>query len=452
MAGSIAQSASSLKDRALAFLRSSFIATLAAEAGFTWRNTPLALPNLLAWFARQVLGGNLSMPALARLAGSQFTPEAYCTARGRLPITLLRLLLQRLCALGAQPQVLWKGHRLWHLDGTGVSMPDTAPLQKHFGQSGQQKRGCGFPTAHLLCLFDAASGLLQDCMIAPLRTHDLARAPELHAHLGHGDVLIADRAFESFAHLALLLRAGVHAIFPAHQKRKIDFRCKRRRRTRGKASRHASRAVMYDREVVRKCGTRDQIVRWRKPVNRPQWMRPQQFQELPQTIDVREVRRDVVMDDGSAFTITLITTLLDERRYPADELIGVLRARWGVEINLRHLKRTMNMHVLRSKTVAGIERELWMFAIVYNAVRLVMLEAALRQKQPVERISFADALYWVRHGNLDEALPRLSIVPHRPNRVEPRLKKRRNDHYGVLTKPREQMRKASRRQRSRYKI
>lgn len=452
MAKSIVPALPSLKDRAMVFLSSLFIADFAKEAGLTWRNTPLALPNLVAWFARQILDGNLSMPALARLAGSQFTPEAFCTARGKLAISFLRTMLRRLCELGGEPQTLWKGHRLWHIDGTGISMPDTPALQRHFGQSGQQKPGCGFPTAHLLCLFDAATGMLQDCVIAPLRTHDLARANQLHKYMGQGDVLIADRAFESFAHLAMLLRAGVHAIFPAHQKRKIDFRSRRRRRTRGEGPGRCPDRVMYDREVLRECGKRDRIVRWRKPTNCPRWMKRKDYQDLSETIEVRELRRDVVMDDGRKVTITLITTLLDEEHYPADDLIRVLRARWGVELNLRHLKRTMNMNVLRSKTAAGIERELWMFAIVYNAVRLVMLEAAAKQQQRVDRISFADALYWVRYGNVNEPLPEMAIVPYRPNRIEPRLKKRRNDHYGVLTKPREQMRKASRRRRSRYKI
>ena len=95
---------------------------------------------------------------------------------------------------------------------------------------------------------------------------------------------------------------------------------------------------------------------------------------------------------------------------------------------------------------------MWMYLIVYDAVRLVMLAAAARQGVTPDRISFADALYWVRRGNLSEPLPELSLVLLRPGRIEPRLKKRRNDHFGLLTKPRNQMRKAPRRQRSRYKI
>jgi hypothetical protein len=193
MAKSIASVGSSLKDKALAFLNPAFIAAVARKLGFTWRNTPLALPNLVALFARQILGKNRSMPELDRKAGSFFTPEAFCTARGKLPIELLRQLLRRLCDLGRQygshrPELLWKGHRLWHMDGTGISMPDTPQLQKHFGQSGQQKPGCGFPVAHVPCLFDGTSGLLRDCIVAPLRTHDMARASQLHPYLQKGDI------------------------------------------------------------------------------------------------------------------------------------------------------------------------------------------------------------------------------------------------------------------------
>lgn len=454
MAKSIMHRVLALKDQALAMVHPVFIATVAYELGMTWRNTPLALPNLVALFARQILGGNLSMPELARAAGSQFTPEAYCIARSKLPIRLLKLLLERLCALAADCQPLWKGHRLWHVDGTGVSMPDTPALQKHFGQSSRQKPGCGFPTAHLLCLFDAATGLVRQMVISPLRTHDLADAGKLHGLLCPGDILIADRAFESFAHLAMLLGAGIDAILPVHQKRKIDFCRKRRRRSRGKPAsrRRLRKPPLYDRQVLRKCGLRDQIVRWRKPQCKPRWMSQEAFDALPPTITVRELRRPVTMPDGRKVQITLITTLLDENLYSPEELIAVLKARWNVEVNLRHLKTTMRMNVLRCQTVAGVERELWMYAIVYNAVRLVMLAAAAKQRVAADRISFADALYWVRHGELNEPIPPLQVVAFRPDRIEPRLKKRRNDHFGLLTRPRNQMRKAPRRKRGRYKI
>jgi hypothetical protein len=447
MATSIPCSGPDLKDKALAFLTAPFIATVARELGLEWRNTPLALPHLVAWFARQILGGNLSMPELARRAGSIFTPEAYCMARMKLPLALLGELLRRLCRLNDRPPVLWKGrHRLWHMDGTGISMPDTQPLQNHFGQPSVQNRGCGFPVAHVLCLFDAASGLIEDCIAGPLCTHDLADAGKLHPHLQPGDVLIADRAFESFAHLAMLRSRGIHAILPMHQRRRIDFRVKRRRRSRGKrrglSTRRRRTPPLLDREVLSKQGRRDQITRWRKPANKPRWISGKEYNALPQTLDVRELRRSVVMPDGRSHAITLITTLNDAGAYPAEDLLAVLKGRWTVEVNLRHLKTTMKMEVLRSRTVAGIQRELWMFMIVYNAVRLVMLEAASRQQEAVDRISFASALYWVRHGDLSGPMPKMEVVAYRPDRIEPRVRKRRNDHYQLMTRPRWKLRQS----------
>jgi hypothetical protein len=439
MAGIIAGAVSRLKADVLRFLSVALVTRVAFELGLVWRNTPLAVPHLVGLFARQILGGNLSMPELARLAGSSFTPEAYCTARGRLPLELLKELLGRVCMIGRRQVqgcawLLWKGHRLWHMDGTSFSMPDTPELQERFGQSGQQKKGCGFPTAHLLCLFDGVTGLIHDCILSPLRTHDMTHAAELHPSLRRGDLLIVDRAFESFVHLALLLGQGLHLLVPVHQKRRVDFRRKERRG--GKNGRR------IERRRVRRCGPCDQVVRWLKPAQRPRWMSQERYEALPQTIDVREIKRTVTLATGRKQTIVLVTTLLDEKLYPAEELVELLKGRWQVEVNLRHLKTTMTMDILRSQTAAGIERELWMFLIVYNLVRLIMLEASERQNVAVGRISFADALYWVRHGDLSLEMPALQMVPHRPDRVEPRVLKRRTMEYPLMKKPREVLRKA----------
>ena len=137
MATSIAGAVVELKDQVQQFLSIPFVAGLAREMGLSWRQTPLALPNLVAWFARQIVGGNLSMPELARLAGSCFTPEAYCLARGRLPGELLKKLLRCVCDLGDREardaaQRLWKGHRLGHMDGSTFSMADNLEWQEHF--------------------------------------------------------------------------------------------------------------------------------------------------------------------------------------------------------------------------------------------------------------------------------------------------------------------------------
>jgi hypothetical protein len=441
MAGSIAGAVARLKDDVAQFLSVEFIARLAGELGLCWRRTPLALPQVVAWFARQILGGNLSMPELARRAGSVFTPEAYCTARGRLPVALLQVMLRRLCALGTQQVVgtaqrLWKGHRLWLMDGSSFSMPDTPALQTHFGQPGAQKKGCGFPVAHLLCLFDAASGLIQECILSPLRTGEMTHVGQIHPQLRPGDILIADRAYESFVHLALLLGRGMHLLVPVHQRRKVDFVRKDRRR--------GKRLQRIERQRVRRCGRCDQIVQWLKPPRPPVWLSQAQYDALPETIEVRELKRTVRLATGRMQTIVLITTLLDPAVYPAEELVTLLQDRWAVEVNLRHLKTTMGMDVLRSQSVAGIEKELWMFLIVYNLVRLILLEASERQGVSVRRISFADGLYWVRHGDLAQELPVLQVLPERPGRIEPRALKRRPKPYDHLNRPRDVMRKALR--------
>src|SRR4029077_8225545 len=126
-----------------------------------------------------------------------------------------------------------------------------------------------------------------------------------------------------------------------------------------------------------------------------------EFYTLPKTIEMREIKRVVRMPDGRLRTVVLVTTLLDAGKYPAQDVVKLLGGRWQVEVNLRHLKSTMNMAVLRSKSVSDVEKELCMFLVIYNLVRVIMLEASRRQQVAMERISFADALYWMRHGNVD---------------------------------------------------
>ena len=427
MATSIAAATLRLKEQVRHFLSAEFVGGVARDCGVRVGRTPLAVPALVAHFARQILAGNVSMPELAHMAGSTFTPEAYCIARQRLPLALLQSLLAHLQPPAAEASLAWRGHRLWHLDGSSFSMPDTPELQKQFGQPAAQKPGCGFPVAHILCLFDARTGLVRQCLVNPQRTHDMAPVAGIHPALAKGDVLVADRAFESFAHLALLTSRGIHAVMGMHQKRKADF-VRKERRT-------GKRRQRVERQRIRRCGARDQVVRWTKPKQRPGWMSKEAYAALPQTLEVREIKREVRLASGWR-TIVLVTTLLDEKAYPALEIMALLKERWQIEVNLRHLKSTMHMDILRSQSVEGVKKELLMFLIVYNLVRLIMREAAERQQVACTRISFADALYWMRHGNLAAPLPRLALLPQRPGRVEPRALKRRPTVYTYLTKPR----------------
>jgi hypothetical protein len=167
-----------------------------------------------------------------------------------------------------------------------------------------------------------------------------------------------------------------------------------------------------------------------------------QFASLPGFITVREVRYRVQRPGFRVTTVTLVTTLLDAETYTVDALASLYFARWGIETNLGHLKTTMGLDVLKCKTVDGVLKELIVFALIYNLVRLVMWEAAKRQRVDVERMSFIDAARWLASARDDEPLPALVVNPHRPYRYEPRVRKRRPKPYPLMTKPRQTLRKS----------
>ena len=217
MSGSIVQAVAQIKRDVAAFLTAEFIVATCRQVGHTWRERELG-PTQTVWaFLLQVLYGNTACTHVVRLAELSCSAEAYCAARTRLPLAVLRRLLERTTQAAQRScrEPRWRGHRTFFVDGSGFSMPDTPELQNHFGQPGQQRRGCGFPQAHLLAMFDAATGLLVQVLAAPLRTHDQSQVAQLHPKLGAGDVLVADRGFASYVHLALVLGRGAHAVFRA---------------------------------------------------------------------------------------------------------------------------------------------------------------------------------------------------------------------------------------------
>ena len=385
-------------------------------------------------FLLQILHGNTACTALSRLAGVPFTAAAYCLARKRLPLELFQELLEHVCdALFPEIQSngRWRGHRTWTLDGSSFSMPDTADLQAHFGQPAAQAKGCGFPVAHMLALFHAGTGLLLQVLASPLRTHDLRHAAAMHPELDEGDILIADRGFASFAHLALIVLRKMHAVFRCHQRQIVNFRIGRKHTKQSKPLTGLPRS-----RYVRRLGRDDQLVEYSKPKTKPAWMENAQYAALPQSLLLRELRFVTPQPGYRTRVVTLVTTLLDPVAYPADALAELYLGRWQIEGNFRHLKTTMGLEVLHCKTVAGVLKEMYMFAITYNLVRLVMLEASRRQKVPLARISFIDALRWLRDAKADTLLTALVINPIRPDRIEPRVLKRRQKEYTLMTKPR----------------
>ena len=179
------------------------IAQACHEAGTTWRKTTLNPVITIPIFFVQILHSNTAIEHLSHLTGLPFTAAAYCRARMRVQLEVLCSLLQR--SVGKLPQetfetARWLGHRVFHVDGSSFSMPDT-PQQAHFGQLGKQKPGCGFPVAHWLVMMHAGTGMITKMLAAPLRTHAMSKTAELHPELQAGDLLVADRGFCSYVHL-----------------------------------------------------------------------------------------------------------------------------------------------------------------------------------------------------------------------------------------------------------
>jgi hypothetical protein len=397
------------------FVPEPLIRRLLADRGRPTRERTLPPVTTAYLFLRPVLHGNTAVTHLRHLSGLAFAPSASCQARARRPVAffhrLHRAVAGRVGAGAADPA--WRGHRVDLLDGSSFSMPDAPELQEFFGQPGAQAPGCGFPVAHLLALFEAATGYLLRVAVAPLRTHDLAAAPALHPELQPGDLLVGDRAFGSYAHLALCRRRGAHAVFRAHQRRL---------------------------SAGRRTGPADRRVTYRKPGQRPAWMSAVDFAALPDQLAVREVRFRVRRPGRRVRWVTLVTTLTDAGRYPAADVATLYERRWRVEGDLRHRKQAPGLDVLRCRTVPGVVKELLVFVTVDNLVRRVMVEAAGRQRVPPHRVSFVDALRWLRQAQPGEPPPRLVVNPDRPGRVEPRVRKRRPKQYPVMKRPRAALR------------
>jgi hypothetical protein len=200
--------------------------------------------------------------------------------------------------------------------------------------------------------------------------------------------------------------------------------------------RKAGQGGMPTSRWIKRLGHQDQIVECVKPYTQTPWMTPEEYQALPKRLQVRELRYQVRQRGFRSKEVTLVTTLLDPVLYPAEAIAELYRQRWQIEINLRHMKQTLRMDVLHCKTVAGVEKELAMFALAYNLIRLVMVRISHEQQLPLNRVSFVDAVRWLEQALTAEPPLRLFVNPNRPNRIEPRVIKRRHGQFNLMTRPR----------------
>jgi DDE family transposase len=405
------------------------------EAGHHWRDRELNPITTIKMFLLQILYGNVSCDFTTDLAGKKVSGSSYCEARQRVPLAAYEALLstctQRLADC-VRDTGRWLGHRLLVLDGCSFSMPDVPELAKRFGYPPGQAEGCGFPVAHWLAVVHSTTGLVLRAIVSRVCSADLPSVPEAHQELQPGDVVLGDTAFCSFAHFALLLARGAHGIFRMPKKFHVDFTPGRP----GKTNERRRKKNQPTSRWIRSLGDEDQIVEWFSR-HQPSWLSNEDWLALPQRMLMRELRYTIKRPGFRVRVVTLATTLLDADLYPKQKLAEAYGLRWQVETCFRHLKTTMHMDVLRCKTVEGVMKELLMFLLAYNLVRMTMLQAARQQRVPVERISFVAALHWLATARPDDVLRRLLVNPARPGRVEPRCRKRRpKGPYPWLQQPR----------------
>lgn len=328
---------------------------------------------------------------------------------------------------------LWCGRNVLVIDGSTISMPDTMENQKEYPQPKSQKAGCGFPIAKIGIIFSLATGAAVALVIDVLNTHDLKLARKLYEFLNRGDVVLGDRAFCAYADIFSIKSLDCDAVFRKHQSRKT---------------------TMQKGKVIGDC---DKLVTWCKPKVCPKGLSLDEFAALPQTITVREIYYYIVIPGFRTQRVSLITTLLDATIYSPLKLVELYGKRWDVELDLKHLKTTLGMDVLRCKTPSMVRKEIYVYLLAYNLIRSLMWSAGTTYGTPPLRLS----LQGTRH-HLNNFIPQLLVasskkrlqiystllkviahkaVPERPGRSEPRVRKRRPKAYPLMTKPRHELRK-----------
>lgn len=361
---------------------------------------------------------------------------AYCTAREDLPEEACHELVRdtgRQALKEAPASWLWLGRNVVLADGSTLTMADTAANQAEYPQMACQAPGCGFPIARIVVLFALSVGTVLEAAVGRYQgkqTGENSLFRTLHAALPTGAVLLADRFFSGWCDVILLVQRGVDVVVRKHQMRLTDFRTGQR------------------------LGKDDHLIFWKKPA-RPEWMPQEQYAQLPDELQLREVRVRVEQRGFRTQEIIVVTTLLDVEQYPAAAIAQLYRRRWQAELNLRSLKIVLQMDHLRCKTPHRVRNEFFMHLVAYNLIRQTLAAAAAATNKEPWTISFKGALQTIDHW-LPTLHTSVSVedwctavlaaiathcVDNRPDRFEPRVLKRRGKTYSLMNKPRAEYKK-----------
>ena len=389
----------------------------------------------LSMFVAQALSADRSCQkavndtAIKRVAGR--LPQCsthtggYCRARKRLPMpmvrTLARIAGQRVMA-HAPHAWHWRNRPVRLVDGTTVKMPDTKANQAVYPQSRNQKPGLGFPLCRMVGIMCLGSGALLNAAVSPYHgkgNDEQSLLRSMLDTLARGDMLVGDAFYATYFLLCALFERGIDAVFEQHgsRQRTTDFR-------RGK-----------------RLGPRDHLLVMDKPAIKPAWMSEQAYAQAPDTLTVREVRT------GGK---TLVTTLLCPKQTSKADLKALYRDRWHVELDLRNIKTTLGMEKLSCLRPDMVVKEIWVYLLAYNLIRMMMAQAARYTHCRPRQISFKHTvqicLELPHHRDLtlhdDERCVLFTLITQqqvgdRPGRIEPRAIKERPKPYPLLMQPRE---------------
>ena len=361
----------------------------------------------------------------------------YCRARAKLSLPALRRLVvesARQLENDADASWLWNGLHAKLVDGFTFTMPDTPENQEAFPQQKTQAPGVGFPIARACAVVSLATASIHDVAIGPYEgkeTGENALLRDMLEVFDENDVVVFDRYYCSFMMLAMLSLGNMHVCARLHQRRSDDFR-------RG-----------------HRLGKDDHLITWTRPA-RPAWMSKAQYDRIPETLTLRELRFDVTVPGCRTKVLTVVTTLTDPKAYPKEDIAALYGFRWNVELDIRAIKQTLGLDHVRCKSPEMVRRELWVTLLAYNLIRKVIATSAAIHDKPPRHLGFALACEtilssWMllstgscvdSHGLCSAALMRIAAneVANRPGRIEPRVLKRRRHRYPLMQRPRDRLR------------
>jgi len=358
---------------------------------------------------------------------------AYCKARKRFPFKELRKIFFTLVKqMNAFPQkhLLWLGRSVTIVDGTTATMPDTPLNQKRFPQTSRQKPGCGFPIVRLVVLFSLSVGSILNYSLARYTVSEKTLFRRLFKNLSQGNVVLGDRFFCSFCDVWALMQRQIDVVMRIGKNQQCRF------------------------QIVKRLGKKDHLIHWLKPSVRPLWINPKVWAIIPDKLLLRRISYSLTIPGLRTEQISLVTSLIDHKKYPKKVFHDLYYRRWKAELFLRDIKTTMGMDILSCQSPDMVEKEILFHLLAYNLIRLIMFQSGKRYHVPLDRISFKGALQTIIYASLMFYSPFLTkgqrkklretvffmtsqdLIYERPGRREPRAIKRRPKRFQLLTQPR----------------